>query len=129
MITLTIKNSDGSVYWVEHFNDQPSCDKWLAEEMKRPYWDASRTAQWVDDTPPPPTQDQQIDAKLAQMRSKRNQLLSACDWTQLADAALDSVTKQAWRVYRQALRDLPASIPRINVLEQEFIFPAAPGAE
>ena len=38
------------------------------------------------------------------IRAQRNALLSACDWTQLADAPVDDL---AWAVYRQALRDMP----------------------
>lgn len=37
------------------------------------------------------------------VRNQRNQLLSASDWTQLADAPVDSLT---WAVYRQGLRDI-----------------------
>ena len=36
--------------------------------------------------------------------SKRAQLLVASDWTQLPDVPLE--TKEAWAVYRQALRDI-----------------------
>ena len=36
-------------------------------------------------------------------RNKRNALLTASDWTQVADAPVDS---QAWATYRQALRDI-----------------------
>jgi hypothetical protein len=43
------------------------------------------------------------------IRGKRNKLLSDSDWTQLADASLNSEQKQAWAVYRQALRNLPSS--------------------
>lgn len=39
------------------------------------------------------------------IRTKRNGLLSECDWTQLADASAASVP---WSNYRQALRDIPA---------------------
>lgn len=39
------------------------------------------------------------------MRSKRNQLLLDCDWTQVSDAP--EATKAAWNPYRQQLRDLP----------------------
>ena len=39
-------------------------------------------------------------------RNRRNQLLSACDWTQVPDAPVD---RAAWAAYRQALRDLPAN--------------------
>ena len=36
-------------------------------------------------------------------RTKRNALLTASDWTQVADAPVDS---QAWATYRWALRDI-----------------------
>lgn len=39
----------------------------------------------------------------------RDSLLRASDWTQLPDAPLNDAAKQAWKEYRQALRDLPAS--------------------
>jgi len=38
-------------------------------------------------------------------RSKRNTLLTASDWTQVADAPVDQA---AWATYRQALRDITA---------------------
>jgi len=38
------------------------------------------------------------------VRAKRNQLLADSDWTQLADSPVD---KDAWAVYREALRTLP----------------------
>lgn len=39
----------------------------------------------------------------AQERAKRNMLLTASDWTQVADAPVDQA---AWKVCRQALRDI-----------------------
>jgi hypothetical protein len=42
----------------------------------------------------------------ADMRKLRNALLTASDWTQVADAPVDQA---AWAEYRQALRDLPAN--------------------
>lgn len=41
-------------------------------------------------------------------RSIRDQLLRESDWTQTLDAPLMEEEKEAWRVYRQALRDVPA---------------------
>jgi hypothetical protein len=41
------------------------------------------------------------------IRSQRNDLLAASDWTQAADAPVDA---KVWAAYRQALRDLPANI-------------------
>ena len=42
-----------------------------------------------------------------EIRDKRNQLLSASDWTQVADAPVD---QSAWAAYRQALRDVPQQV-------------------
>lgn len=42
-------------------------------------------------------------AQAGTMRAQRNALLSASDWTQVADSPVD---KNAWAVYRQALRDI-----------------------
>ena len=42
---------------------------------------------------------------IALQRGIRKNLLETSDWTQLADAPVD---KQAWAVYRQLLRDVPA---------------------
>ena len=44
-------------------------------------------------------------AKEAEVRQQRNELLSACDWTQLPDAPVD---RTAWAAYRQQLRDITA---------------------
>jgi hypothetical protein len=51
---------------------------------------------------PPPSPPEPDYAAIA--RAERNALLSATDWTQLADAPVD---KDAWALYRQALRDIP----------------------
>ena len=41
------------------------------------------------------------------LRVERDRLLTACDWTQSRDITLSNDV--AWKTYRQALRDLPAS--------------------
>lgn len=47
------------------------------------------------------------------LREKRNQLISRSDWTQLPDVPEETKTK--WKIYRQALRDLPShSEPKLN---------------
>ena len=43
------------------------------------------------------------DQQAANVRTDRNQRLSACDWTQLPDAPVDAA---AWATYRQSLRDV-----------------------
>ena len=55
-------------------------------------------ARWLDNAwvMPVPTEKE--------VRAERNRLLTASDWTQVADAPVDQA---AWAAYRQALRDLP----------------------
>jgi hypothetical protein len=45
---------------------------------------------------------------LSQIRTNRDRLLSACDWTQLPD--VNFAKKSEWTTYRQTLRDLPNTI-------------------
>jgi hypothetical protein len=51
--------------------------------------------------PPSPPTDEEL---AGQARAERNRLLTASDWTQVADAPVDQA---AWAAYRQALRDIP----------------------
>ena len=51
---------------------------------------------------------------LAELREQRNVRLAVSDWTQLPDAP--TANTAAWRLYRQALRDLP----------QQWTYPNAP---
>lgn len=46
-------------------------------------------------------------ALAAEVRTQRDALLTACDWTQMPDSPLDEETKAAWATYRQELRDVP----------------------
>lgn len=57
--------------------------------------------------PPGPTPDQ----AWAILRASRDYRLAASDWTQQADSPLDPTKVTAWKIYRQALRDLPSSTP------------------
>jgi len=43
------------------------------------------------------------------VRSKRNALLAASDWTQANDSPLAAEKKVEWASYRTALRNLPSS--------------------
>ena len=56
---------------------------------------------------------------LNRMRYWRDTELARTDWTQVADAPVD---KTAWAIYRQALRDLPAS----NTDARKIELPDAP---
>jgi hypothetical protein len=56
---------------------------------------------------------------LIRLRYWRDCELARTDWTQVADAPVDQA---AWAIYRQALRDLPAS----NVDPRKIDLPVAP---
>ena len=69
---------------------------------------------WKDEKEEAPTQEQ-IDAEIIKLtnelpmkklRRERNILLKQCDVYGLADYP-EGETKEAWKTYRQALRDLP----------------------
>jgi hypothetical protein len=56
-----------------------------------------------------------IDRQWANIRSERNQRLSACDWTQLSDAPLTNVETADWCIYRQYLRDITNQANPFNI--------------
>ena len=58
------------------------------------------------------------------LREERNRLLAESDWTQMPDAPLDARTRQAWREYRQALRDLPQRLSKLfdGIYSREDIY-------
>jgi len=75
--------------------DAPLADNWVASDVASIGWDYDG-ANFTPPAPPPITPEE--------VRVKRDRLLAASDWTQVADAPVDHA---AWAVYRQALRDVP----------------------
>ena len=75
--------------------------------------------EWLDTKRPKPTEDE-INKKIAELdsmeamnllREERNSRLAKTDWRASSDLTL----VDAWKTYRQALRDLPASAtPKLN---------------
>ena len=64
----------------------------------------------------------EADLDLTMVRSQRDGMLAAADWTQLGDAALGDHTAVEWATYRQELRDLPAAYSRVS----EVVWPTPP---
>ena len=61
---------------------------------------------------------------LEALRVKRNKLLVESDWTQFRDVVL--ADDEAWKTYRQALRDLPSQVePTLNE-DMDALFPTKP---
>ena len=49
-----------------------------------------------------------IDAQpLKELRTKRNKLLTECDWVVTRATSMDTPVPDEWKTYMQALRDLP----------------------
>jgi len=70
-----------------------------------------------------PPSEEQIQAKIAeleaaeplrQLREQRTRILQESDWMANSDVTMSD----AWRTYRQALRDLPANSPNVALDEQ-----------
>lgn len=68
------------------------------------------------------TQPNQTTLEAEEARIQRDKLLTACDWTQMADSPLDADTKVAWATYRQALRDVTLQ----ENFPTEIIWPVEP---
>jgi hypothetical protein len=54
-----------------------------------------------------------IENQWEEIRVQRNQLLSECDWTQLADVSTE--IKSNWIEYRQSLRDITSQSNPFNI--------------
>lgn len=53
--------------------------------------------------------DSETESMWQSVRVTRNQLLTACDWTQLPDVPLPTEKVEQWRKYRQDLRNITDS--------------------
>jgi hypothetical protein len=62
------------------------------------------------------------DLDMNMVRSQRNGMLSAADWTQLGDASLGDHTAEEWATYRTALKDVPQTYSRVS----EVVWPEDP---
>lgn len=103
------EEGDFAEYGVVKVHDvpQPSVD-FDTERLEEgtPNFDGTQWNQVWNLVPLTAEEQQQItENKASRIRAERNQRLTNCDWTQLADNTADT---NAWAAYRQALRDLPA---------------------
>ena len=65
-------------------------------------------------------------AEIAQsIRQRRDFRLARTDWTQMSDSPLAPETVEAFRLYRQELRDLPQQYAEVLILS-DVVFPTEP---
>jgi len=62
------------------------------------------------------------------VEGKRHNLLYLCDWTQSPDSPLSAADKESWKIYRQALRDVP-NVTDFNLVKSsdDIAWPVVPG--
>jgi len=65
------------------------------------------------------------DAFMSDIKVLRNRKIAATDWTQTADAPLTDEQVAAYRLYRQSLRDFPATLDNPSSLD-ELEWPVKP---
>ena len=53
-----------------------------------------------------------FDRAIADLRSKRDRLLSSCDWVMMSDSPITDKTE--WETYRQALRDITNGLTTVE---------------
>ncbi len=94
----TVEKNDLSITEITSLGDYQSCvTEW---DTKKTEIDAAEAALSA------PLTDAQ---KLEAFKAERTGRLEASDWTQLSDNQLSDAKVAEWKVYRQALRDLPAN--------------------
>jgi hypothetical protein len=62
--------------------------------------------------------DGAFDRAIADLRSKRDRLLSSCDWVMMSDSPV--ADKTSWETYRQSLRDITnglTTVDEVNAVE------------
>ena len=79
-----------------------------AEEKRR----QAEEKAWVDDAP---------NRRMTELRRQRNILLAETDWMANSDVTMSD----AWKTYRQALRDITTQTPKDNALSN-IKFPEKP---
>jgi len=69
--------------------------------------------------------DGAFDRAMADLRQKRNGLLSSSDWTQLPDTTLTTAEKTAWMNYRTELRNITNGLTTVEEVNS-VAFPIKP---
>lgn len=61
-------------------------------------------------------QAEAFDLDMSDVRSQRDGMLRASDWTQLGDASLGDHTAEEWRTYRTSLKAIPQTYSRVSTV-------------
>lgn len=103
-----------------YINGDTSVDIMLGEIVKNE--DGSFIQTWIEDT----ISNEEKRSRF--LERSRISLLLTSDWTQLPDSPLSNEAKAEWAVYRQLLRDLPATVNWSTINSSADInWPTIPG--
>ena len=81
--------------------------------------------EWLDGSQPKPTEEE-VNAKVSELeknephkllREERDKRLTACDWVVAKHTEHGKMVPEDWKIYRQALRDLPSISYRPELTE------------
>jgi len=64
-----------------------------------------------------------FDRAMADLRSKRDRLLTSCDWVMMSDSPITD--KTSWETYRQSLRDITNNLTTVENVNA-VVFPTKP---
>jgi hypothetical protein len=67
----------------------------------------------------------ELDMAMETLRAKRNKLLADTDYTQLPDVGFNAAERNAYMIYRQALRDITNNIETAEQAKS-IVFPSKP---
>lgn len=95
-VNESVENQNNVSYSYDMYEMEVSYRENLSEEIEENF------EKWLDDA-----KQQDYNKVAAEVRKQRDELLASTDWTQMADTALSKEKQNAYKVYRQALRDIP----------------------
>ena len=101
--------SKGHVEYIEGATKADGTQKWPEDITEIGIWQQAVTDHASEKTAAAAAWEAARD-HLQEVKNYRNAQLSWSDWTRLDDVTLTSDKKTEWQTYRQALRDLPATI-------------------
>lgn len=103
---FTADNVEPLGFGIYDYSNQPSCGRYEKAVEVTPVRNESGIWKQTWQVVPMTAEEKQKrdDTQAENMRMERNYRLALSDWTQAPDAPVD---KDAWGVYRQALRDVP----------------------
>ena len=96
---------------------------WATKTERPNIWSVWASGAWTESEDLKAPAQGQVNIKL---KIHRENLLYACDWTQIADTPLTDDKKAEWATYRTALRDFPATNTPPATDFDDLIWPTKP---